>query len=326
MSIELEKAPSSRHHEGYVPIAVETLCPTPVLDFDLYIAPGNASGVVLYRERNYPLASEELAGLSERGLETLYIPEDAQNAYRRYMFDRVVKNSGADPKLRYQVLLNVTRTAFDSAFKSISPDGLVKFADEFSTHMVDIICNDEVQVFDLICLMQHDRYTYTHSVNVCTYTVALANMLWDDSGADLKPIAAAAVMHDIGKRRIPGHIIRKRGALADEERDLIQGHPVTAFEELCMRRDVAWGSLMTVYQHHERMDGSGYPMGLVGDEIHEWARMCAVADVFDAMMTDRSYRRGMKLDDVLEHLESRAGSEFDGEMVKCWISAIKSKN
>ena len=326
MSVGLEKTSSADHREGYVPIALETLCPTPVLDFDLYISPGDTSGVVLYRERNYPLDGEELAQLSQRGLKTLYIPTDAQNAYRRYLFDGVVKNSGADPKLRYQVLLTVTRTAFDSAFKSISPDNMVKFADEFSTHMVDIVCNDEVQVFDLICLMQHDHYTYTHSVNVCTYVVALANMLWDDSHADLRPIAAGAVMHDIGKRRIPGHVIRKRGALDRQERDLIRQHPVTGFDELCIRQDVTWGGLMTVYQHHERMDGRGYPAGLVGDEIHEWARICAIADVFDAMTTNRSYRKAIQLQDVLEHLESRAGSEFDREMVRCWNSAIKSKS
>ena len=326
MSVDLENVSPAGHLDGYVPVALETLCPTPVLDFDLYISSGGAGGAVLYRERNFPLDGEELARLSQRGIETLYIPTDAQNAYRRYMFDMVVKNSGADPKLRYQVLLKVTRTAFDSAFKSISPDNLVKFADEFSTNMVDIICNDELQVFDLICLMQHDRYTYTHSVNVCTYSVALANMLWNDSDADLKPIAAAAVMHDIGKRRIPGHIIRKRGALTDEERALVQEHPVTAFEELCMRRDVTWGGLMTVYQHHERIDGRGYPTGLAANEIHEWARICAIADVFDAMTSDRSYRKAIQLRNVMDHLESRAGSEFDREMVRCWNSAIKSKS
>ena len=326
MPVDLEKTSFDCERDGYMSIALEELCPTPVLDFDLYIRSGDASGVVLYRERNYPLDREELARLSERGIETLYIPTDARSAYRRYLFDNVVKNSGADPKLRYQVLLRVTHAAFDSAFKSISPDSMVEFAQEFSTHMVDIVCNDEALVFDLICLMQHDRYTYTHSVNVCTCAVALANMLWDGPHADLKTIAAGAVMHDVGKRRIPGHILRKRGALSDEERELIRRHPVTGFEELCMHKDVTWASLMAVYQHHERIDGRGYPAGLVGNEIHEWARICAIADVFDAMTSDRPYRRAVRLQDVMEHLESRAGTEFDKEMVRCWNSAIRSKH
>ena len=93
-----------------------------------------------------------------------------------------------------------------------------------------------------------------------------------------------------------------------------------------MREDVTWGGLMAVYQHHERVDGSGYPARLTGEEIHEWARICAIADVFDAMQSDRSYRKAHTLKDVLEYLESRAGREFDAEMVRCWNSAIKSKS
>jgi HD-GYP domain-containing protein (c-di-GMP phosphodiesterase class II) len=133
-------------------------------------------------------------------------------------------------------------------------------------------------------------------------------------------------MHDIGKRRIPRYVIRKRGALSEEERELIRQHPAIGFEEVCMRRDVTWGGLMTVYQHHERVDGSGYPASIAGDEIHEWARICAVADVFDALKADRPYHKGKRLQDVLEYLESRAGGELDKEMVRCWNSAIKSKS
>jgi HD-GYP domain-containing protein (c-di-GMP phosphodiesterase class II) len=297
-----------------------------VLDFDLYTQPTGICGVVLYRERNYPLSSEDLARLSQRGLETLYIPCDAQKAYRRYLFDAVVRNTGTDPKQRYRALTTATRAAFDAAFRSISPSGLVGFAEEFATHMVDIVCSGELPVFDLLCLLQHNHYTYTHSVNVCTCTVALANRLWDDPGADLKPIAVGSLMHDIGKRRIPRHVITKPGSLTEEEREVIREHPGNGFEELCMRADVAWGGLMTVYQHHERIDGSGYPARLTGAETHEWARICAIADVFDALRSDRSYRKAWPLKEVLEYLESRAGREFDGEMVRCWNSAIKSKS
>ena len=86
--------------------------------------------MVLYRERDYPLDRDDLQRLAQQGLETLYIPLDAQKGYRRYLFDMVVKNVGADPKQRYQVLTRATRAAFDAAFRSISPNHLVEFAGE----------------------------------------------------------------------------------------------------------------------------------------------------------------------------------------------------
>jgi HD-GYP domain-containing protein (c-di-GMP phosphodiesterase class II) len=326
MSVDLEEKASEFECEGYLPIAVDTLCPTPVLDFDIYIRPEGSGGVVLYRERNYPIHAADLERLTRQGQETLYIPVDSQKAYRRYLFDMVVKNAGADPRQRYQVLTKATRAAFDTAFRSISPHHMIEFAEEFGTHMADIICYGDVLLFDLLALMQHDYYTYTHSVNVCTCTVALANMLWDDPKADLKPIAAGSVLHDMGKRRIPRYIIRKREALSEEDRELIRQHPSIGFEETCMRQDVTWGALMTVLQHHERIDGSGYPAHLTGDEIHEWARICAVADVFDALRSDRPYHKARRLQDVLEYLESLADRELDKEMVRCWNSAIRSKS
>jgi putative nucleotidyltransferase with HDIG domain len=322
MSAEVEERPCEGDSADYLPVALDTLCPTPVLDFDLYLRPASAGSVVLYRERNFPLEDGDLVRLTQRGVETLYIPWEAQRLYRRYLFDMVIKNVGADPKQRYRVLTTATRGAFEAAFRSISPNHMVEFAREFGTHMADIVCSGDVLLMDLISLMQHDRRTYAHSVNVCTCAVALANMLWDDPAADLKPIAAGALMHDIGKRRIPRHIIRKRGGLSDEERELIRQHPAIGFEELCMRGDMSWEGLMTVYQHHERLDGGGYPGRLTGEEIHEWARICAIADVFDALRSDRSYRRAVPLDDVVEYLDARAGREFDEEMVRCWNSAI----
>jgi HD-GYP domain-containing protein (c-di-GMP phosphodiesterase class II) len=325
-SIDMDQSPPGRDCEGYLPIALDTLCPVPVLNFDIYIRPEGAAGPVLYRERNYPLGSDELQRLVREGVRTLYIPLDAQKAFRRYLFDMVVKNVGVDPRQRYQALIRATRAAFNAAFRSISPNHMVEFAEEFGAQMVEIVCQGELLLFDFLSLMQHDYYTYTHSVNVCTCTVALANMLWDDPNADLKPIAAGSVMHDIGKRRIPRYVIRKRGALSEEERELMRQHPTIGFEEICMRQDVTWGGLMSVYQHHERIDGSGYPARFVGGEIHEWARICAVADVFDALRSDRPYRKGWRVQHVLEYLESRAGREFDKEMVRCWNSAIKSKS
>jgi HD-GYP domain-containing protein (c-di-GMP phosphodiesterase class II) len=90
-----------------------------------------------------------------------------------------------------------------------------------------------------------------------------------------------------------------------------------------MRPEVSWGQLMMVYQHHERFNGGGYPVGLVGNEIHLWGRLCAVADVYDALTRDRPYRRGVDARQVLEYLDHESGRSFDEELTQCWIAILE---
>ncbi len=134
------------------------------------------------------------------------------------------------------------------------------------------------------------------------------------------------MLHDLGKRHVPPAILNKPERLTPDERSIVRQHVDAGFEELCMRDDVEWSQLAMVYQHHERLNGRGYPVGLVLDEIHPWARICAIADVFDALTSARPYRRADPLDDVLEYLQDRAGTDFDREMVRCWVTRLHAVN
>ena len=95
----------------------------------------------------------------------------------------------------------------------------------------------------------------------------------------------------------------------------------SACNERGRRGDLTWDQLMLIYQHHERLNGSGYPVGLCGDEVHEWARICAVADVFDAMTSDRPYRKPDSVEEACG-LFVRFSEEYDKEMVECWIATV----
>ena len=118
-------------------------------------------------------------------------------------------------------------------------------------------------------------------------------------------------------------LLNKTTRLTRAEQEVVRRHPVRGFEDLCLRPDLNWGQLMMVYQHHERCDGRGYPQGLVGNEIHQWARLCAVADVYDALTRDRSYRKGADTQDVLEYMDRESGRVFDDDICQCWIAAMK---
>jgi len=130
------------------------------------------------------------------------------------------------------------------------------------------------------------------------------------------------MLHDLGKRFIPSRILTKTTRLTPEEREIVESHPTRGYVELCEKSDLDFGQLMMVYQHHEHMDGNGYPVKVMADEIHPWARMLAVVDVFDSMTAKRPEGRAATLDQVLDFLRQQAGTQFDCEVVKCWTSAM----
>ena len=157
--------------------------------------------------------------------------------------------------------------------------------------MVNLICDRKNVFNDLLAVMVHDYSVFTHVTNVCTCSLVLAEAYGIHDREQLTQIAQGALFHDLGKCFIPAKVLNKVSSLTPEEQELIRYHPVRGFEELCLRPDLSWGQLMMVYQHHEHYDGRGYPAGLVGNETHEWGRLCAVADVSEALTRDRPYRR-----------------------------------
>jgi HD-GYP domain-containing protein (c-di-GMP phosphodiesterase class II) len=202
-------------------------------------------------------------------------------------------------------------------------DGVLSVSTDLGRDMVNLICDRKNVLNDLLSVMTHDYYTFTHMTNVCTYCVVLAEAHGICDHSQLMGIAQGALLHDIGKRHVPANVLNKATPLTKDDREVIRRHPVRGFEELCLRPDLGWGPLMMVYQHHERYDGRGYPAGLVGKEIHEWGRICAVADVYDALTRDRPYRKGADTKDVLEYMDRESGRSFDEEMCQCWIATLK---
>ena len=165
-------------------------------------------------------------------------------------------------------------------------------------------------------------FTFTHSANVSYYCVFLAKHLGISEREDLDAIASGALVHDLGKLDVPDAILTKPARLSDSEFEIIKRHPLDGFLQLKDRQDVNFGQLMMVYQHHEWMNGKGYPVGVTGKEIHPWGRLCAVVDVFEALTSSRPYRGPMATSRALQIMERESGDHFDEEMFQCWKTII----
>lgn len=168
-----------------------------------------------------------------------------------------------------------------------------------------------------------DHYTYAHSKNVARYaaTLAVAAGLNDDQ---VRTIYLGGLLHDIGKISIPEAILNKEGRLGDDEYQIMKDHVNNSIAMIRHLPEMDY-LIPAVLGHHERWDGKGYPRGISEKEIPVSARCLAIADVFDAMTTDRPYRKGMPLEYALSEITKGAGTQFDPELAVIFVQLIQNK-
>ena len=145
------------------------------------------------------------------------------------------------------------------------------------------------------------------------------------SDANLVHTRRGALLHDIGKMGVPDDILHKPGPLTEEEWEIMRKHPVYAFE-LLTPIEFLRSALDLPYCHHEKWDGTGYPRGLKGLQIPLPARIFAVADVWDALTSDRPYRKAWTEEQALEYIQQQAGLHFDPEVVMVFLNVMKAVN
>ena len=163
-----------------------------------------------------------------------------------------------------------------------------------------------------------DKETEGHTQRVTTLTQRLAKTLGVDGDAYMH-LTRGALLHDIGKMAIPDGILLKPGDLSPEERALVQRHPIYAYEMLSPIKFLL-PALDIPYCHHEKWDGSGYPRGLKGTDIPFAARIFTVADVWDALVSDRPYRKGLKPVDIRKHMAEQSNIHFEPRIVEAFLS------
>ncbi|HTQ61490.1 MAG TPA: HD domain-containing phosphohydrolase [Candidatus Solibacter sp.] len=162
-----------------------------------------------------------------------------------------------------------------------------------------------------------DHTTHDHLKRVQTYAVQIGQEL-GLAEIDLNAIRAASLLHDIGKLAVPEHILSKPGRLTPEEFEKMKIHPIVG-SEILKRVQFPYPVVPIVRSHHERWDGSGYPDGLKGEEIPIGARILSVVDCFDALTSERPYRRAMSPEDAISHLKSESGRSFDPRPLECIV-------
>ena len=177
----------------------------------------------------------------------------------------------------------------------------------------------------LLQLKSFDQYTTTHSSNVAVLSMGLAEYLGLGS-REIRQFGVAGLLHDLGKVRIPKEILIKPGKLTDEEREVMQRHPVDGARILLERDTRLETAAFVAYEHHIMLDGGGYPRLRYARDCHYASKLVHVCDVYDALCTDRPYRPAWASDRALGYLAERAGLEFDPEIVQTFTQMIRLWN
>lgn len=215
--------------------------------------------------------------------------------------------------------INIVKNTMDAYYHGNKLNSAKIFA------IVNNIVNEILSVDDIIINLMDikscDNYTYLHSVNVCVLSIVTGVGL-KLSYDELKELGIGALLHDIGKVLIPPEILQKNSALTDEEYEIIKQHSILGYNILKTIPQISEKSAMVALCHHERFDGKGYNKGLKDHEIHIYSRIVAVADIFDALTSDRIYRKKISIIQAIDYLTVIAAPSLDADVLRCFIKII----
>ncbi len=187
--------------------------------------------------------------------------------------------------------------------------------------IVHKVINNETVFMQLTGIRDIDNYTFLHSVDVCIYSVITGRKL-GYSDKELTELGIGAVLHDIGKCKIPNEILLKPGRLTKEEFEVMKKHSIFGYDIVINTPGLSKKIANIAYQHHEKWNGSGYPAGLSGNDIDSYARIVTAADIYDALTADRVYRKRDMPHMAAEYIVANSSVLIDPEIAKVFIKNI----
>lgn len=236
-----------------------------------------------------------------------------------YIEDEIVPVEKVDEERIYEDAFGNIKTVMDSIRKGENLD--VEVLKDTVNDMVHHILNDDTVFMALTGIRDIDNYTFLHCVDVCIYTIITAKAM-DVPTEEIRELAMAAILHDIGKCKVPLEILNKPGKLNDEEYFVIKNHAIYGMEIVKNTPGLSQRISKIVCQHHEKWNGTGYPVGLKSFDIDRGARIIGIADVYDALTANRVYRKRYMPHEAAEYLMSESEEHFDPKILSIFISNI----
>lgn len=312
---------------GLFPISHLTLSSLFAVGANVYMRPKGSKEVILFLAADQIATQEAMELLAVSPDIKLFISHDESQTFQTHLRDNIdlwFEDAGIPAHNKAAMLSEVVRNVLSDEFTRNDTSSIVKATMQLGVHVARLATEKSLTVAELCQILHHDYATFTHSGNVAFYCSMLAAEL-GYAGEDLAEIATGGLLHDLGKLDIDERVLNKPGKLDEFEFRIIKKHPLAGFRRLTKVNEATQTQLLMTYQHHERIDGKGYPVGIGGEDIHIASRICSVADVFEAMTSNRPYRGALSHEQTLEIMAEGVDLSFDREVFECWSTIVNSR-
>lgn len=303
----------------YISIPIESLQLETVIDFDIYLK--RDEDAVLYREANLPFGTKEKERLIESNVKELLILNTDRKKYFNYVeknIDKIIVDKSISSDRKAELVYGTSKEIVVDVLENPRSGENIKRSGKLISNTMNFILSEKMSFHYLLNITSYDYYTYTHSVNVGIFTLALGNRLGIKEDNELFALGWGAILHDVGKTKVDSSIVNKNGPLTDEEFNEMKRHPVYGEEILRETNQIPESSYSVVLEHHEKANGKGYPKGIGLKKISYFGKITAVADVFDAMTTRRSYKPALDTFKALYIMKNMEG-HFDPDIYKVFV-------
>ncbi len=315
---------ASQATEKFVPIYRASLVTNTVLDFDVYVRFGPR--YVLFRGKDLVYTGEIPDDLAVDLKDILFVKAEERQKYLEYLernLKSIVEDPDVEENVKAGVLVETSKNVVTNLFENPDMGGNIERASTVVEGTVDFVLHGKEAIQNLLVLCSHDYYTYSHCVNVSVYAITLGRRL-GHKGQDLRDIGLGAVLHDVGKIKVPDEIINKDGPLTREEFEEMKKHPTYSYE-IIKKEGMTEAIAAPGHEHHERIAGGGYPRGIRGNQMHPYSKICAVGDSFDAMTTNRAYRKAFTSFEAMKIMNAEMRGSFDSEVLTAFVLLMAGK-
>ena len=296
------------------------------ISVDLYIKLNDKLEIYLPKASVY--TEKHLLEIQQKGITRFYVRGKDKKKLDKYTLehiDKILSDPNVPSKIKADAFYRTSADTMKQAFEDPRAEHLDEIKKSVKPMLKNIIQNEDV-LKDLFTITQHDYYTYTHSVNVGVFATALAVRYYNSNGSrldmDMEKLSYGYFLHDIGKSRIPLEVLNKPGKLSEDEWVVMKMHPEWGYSILMETGHLTDEAAYIALQHHEQLDGSGYPFGKRGNNIHPCARICAIADTFDALTSVRPYKEAITPFEALRLMQKETLYDFDYNLLTTFIELL----
>lgn len=308
----LELAPENK--EPYIALKLHLIRPDAIPGISFFVKRGKRYRI--FREQKEIFSAFEMQHLLDAGIDRIFLDRKDSNTIRQYL-ETFLNSSLAQGQVSMEAQVGLMRTAAvrmtEELFQDPSPENIRKGM-KIVSGFVNVLVRDPKAFYHLIRLSSHDHYTYQHSVGVGLNAIALGKRLKLVAEEDLQDLGIAGLLHDIGKTKVRPEIINKPGPLDKAEWDEMKQHSLWGFELLKDNKDVTQRAKLAVLHHHEENSGGGYPHGLIDNQISMFAKIITIADIFNALTTDRTYSKAKSPFDAFKLIQSAMAHKIDKQL------------